>query len=219
MNDHTLESLKVISKVDPEKGRSKIISPGPLRKKFVTEILAALSENRLSFASVMKMDPKKIRQLAEQGYVKLKYGRYEDARKIFEILTFVDHRNYFHHLALGGAYSKLKKHLDAAFQYSECLKYDPSNTNALVNRGEIFLKHKNFKKAAQDFREAILQDKEGHDIFANRARSLVIAIKRSIAKAKGEKAIKLPNSPSKRKKISPLKLMTSRRSSTKSKKK
>ena len=46
---------------------------------------------------------------------------------------------------------KQKKFLDAAFQYGECLKYDPENINALVNRGEIFLKHKNYKKAAEFF--------------------------------------------------------------------
>ena len=218
VDESTLESLKAVKKFDPERGKSKLLSPGPLRKKFVTEILAALAEGKLSFAAVMRMDPKKVRQVAEAGYIKLKYGRYEEARKIFEILTFIDHRNYFHHLALGGAYAKLKKYLDAAFQYSECLKYDPENTNALVNRGEIFLKHKNYKKAAEDFRAAITKDKTGRDLFANRARSLVIAIKRTIAKAKGQDDIKLPESPSRRKKISPLKLMAKKPSKSAKKK-
>src|SRR5687768_14236190 len=101
VDENTLESLKAAKKFDPERGKSKLLSPGPLRKKFVTEILSALAEGKLSFASVMRMDPKKVRQVAEAGYIKLKYGRYEEARKIFEILTFIDHRNYFHHLALG----------------------------------------------------------------------------------------------------------------------
>jgi len=189
--------------IDPEKIRSKLLSPNPNRIKYVTEILAALSENKITFASVMRMDRKKIRMLAEQGYLKLKHGRFDESRKIFEILTFIDHKNYFHHLALGGAYHKMKQYLDAAFQYTECLKYDPENTNALVNRGEIFLKHKNYKKAAEDFRSAILQDNTGKDIFSNRARSLVIAIKRSLAKDKGKKNFILPDSPSKRKKVKP----------------
>ncbi len=201
------------NKIDPEKIRSKLHSPNPIRVKYVTEILAALGENKITFASVMRMNRKKMRSLAEQGYVKLKHGRYDEARKVFEILTFVDHKNYFHHLALGGSYHKMRKYLDAAFQYSECLKYDPDNTNALVNRGEIFLKHKNYKKAAEDFRTAILLDTTGRDVFSNRARSLVIAIKRTIAKKKGQKNVKLPSSPSKRRKIKPMVLL-----STKSKK-
>ncbi len=181
-------------------------SPNPVRVRFLTEILSQLSESKLSFASVTNLDRKKMKLLADQGYVKLKHGRYEEARQIFEILCFVDHKNYFHHLALGGAYQKLKRFLDAVFQYTECLKYDPINTNALVNRGEIFLRHKNYKRAAEDFRAAIATDRDGKDFFANRARSLVLAIKRILAKDKGQ-PVKLIDSPIKRKKISPLKLV------------
>lgn len=219
MDDKSMNDLASSKKFDAERGRSQILSPNPKRVKFITEILAALTENRITFAQVAKLDRKKMRQVAEQGYVKLKHGRYEEARKIFEILTFVDHKNFFHHLALGGAYQKLKKDLDAVFQYTECLKYDPDNTNALVNRGEIFLRHRNYKKAAEDFRKAIVIDKAGRDVFANRARSLVIAIKRSLAKTKGESsATKLPeNSPIKRRTISPLKLMGKQQTPTKSK--
>ncbi|EKD52320.1 MAG: hypothetical protein ACD_62C00058G0006 [uncultured bacterium] len=195
-------------KIDPDKIKSKLLSPNPKRIKYITDILAALSENKITFASVTRMDRKKMRSLAEQGYIKLKHGRYDEARKIFEILTFVDHKNYFHHLALGGAYHKMKKYLDAAFQYGECLKYDSENINALVNRGEIFLKHKNYKKAAEDFRSAILLDKTGRDVFSNRARSLVIAIRRSLARDKGKQNVALPENPSKRKKLKPAVLMS-----------
>lgn len=221
MDDNPLSSIAATQKYDPERGRSQLKSPNPGRVKFLTEILAKLTENKITFAQVARLERKKMRQLAEQGYVKLKHGRYDEARKVFEILTFVDHRNYFHHLALGGAYQKLNKHLDAVFQYTECLKYDPENTNALVNRGEVFLRHRNYKKAAEDFRNAILIDKSGRDVFSNRARSLVIAIKRSIAKAKGEsKATKLPkNSPVQRRSVPPLNLLGQSKSSRAKKKK
>ncbi len=203
-DEKNITSLETRQKADAERGKSRMLSPNPMRVKFVTELLSALSERRITFATAMHLDRKKIRALAEQGYVKLKHGRYQDARRVFEILSFIDHKNYFYHLALGGAYQKLKMHLDAAFQYSECLKYDPQNTNALVNRGEIFLKHKNYRRAAEDFRAAIMIDKAGRDVFANRARSLVIAIKRSIAKAKGQKDVVLPKTPFQRKKIKPM---------------
>ena len=210
MQEKNLSTIQSTSGQGGQSGKSKLLSPDPSRRKFLTEILEAYGKRKLSLADVTKMDRKQMKKVAEQGFVKLKHGRYEEARKIFEILSFVDHKNYFHHLALGGAYHKLKKLIDAAFQYGECLKYDPHNTNALVNRGEIFLKHKNYKKAAEDFRLAIQIDKEGKDLFANRARSLVIAIKRSLAAEKGDsKATQLPVSPSRRRQISPLKLFGS----------
>jgi len=43
-------------------------------------------------------------------------GRTDEARKIFEVLTFIDHKNYFHRLALGGAYQKLKRNVDAIYR-------------------------------------------------------------------------------------------------------
>ncbi|MDO8518883.1 MAG: tetratricopeptide repeat protein [Deltaproteobacteria bacterium] len=196
-----------LDKEKAEKGKSKLISPEPKRLKYITELLHAFASRKITFAELTRLNPKKVRQVAEMGYVKLRHGRTDEARKIFEVLTFIDHKNYFHRLALGGAYQKLKRNVDAIYQYSEALKQDPHNLNALVNRGEIFLRNKNFRKAAEDFREAILADTIGRDRFANRARSLVIAIKRSIAREKELKTLG-PVKKVEKKKISPLKLVT-----------
>lgn len=198
---------------DPNRGKSKLLSPAPVVKRFVTEILHAFANRKISFAELTRLDPKKVRQVAEMGYVKLANGRYQEAKQIFEVLTFIDHKNYFHHLALAGAYQKLKRSVDALFQYGETLKLAPKNINSLVNRGEIYLRNKNYRLAAEDFREAILLDKQGKNLFANRARSLVIAIKRSLERDKkmilqGSKKNQ-PSSLSARKKaISPLRLVT-----------
>src|SRR3989338_1895541 len=167
-----------------EKGKNKLLSPDPLRRKFVTELMHAFAQRKITFATLTGMNRKKIKQVAEMGYVKLKHGRYDEARKIFEVLCFLDHHNYFHHLALAGAYQKLKKYVDAVFQYTEVLKLSPKNANAFANRGEIFLRKKSYRKAAEDFREAILLDVKGDNRFSNRARALVIAIKRSLARDK-----------------------------------
>lgn len=203
--EKAFESI-LANKDQTEKGKSKIISPHPKRKKFVTELLHAFASRKISFATLTRLDPKKVRQVTEMGYVKLRHGRYQEARKIFEVLTFIDHKNYFHHLALGGAYQKLKKDVDAIYQYTQALKYSHKNTNALVNRGEVYLRHKNYRKAAEDFREAILADQTGKDRYGNRARSLVVAIKRSLVRDKELKAMKAKGLLPEKKRISPFKL-------------
>lgn len=191
-----------------DKGKSKLLSPQPRQKKYITELLHAFGARKISFREITRLDPKKIRQVSEMGYVKLKNGRYEEARKIFEVLTFIDHKNYFHHLSLGSAYQKLKRTVDAIFQYNEALKYAPKNINALINRGELYLRNKNYRKAAEDFREAILLDQTGKDRFSNRARSLVIAIKRSLARDKELKGMEARGElPPRKKTVSPLKLV------------
>ena len=190
------------------KGLNKLISPNPVRKKYITELLHAFGQGKISFREFSGLDTKKIQQVAEMGYVKLRHGRYREAKKIFEVLTFIDHKNYFFHLALAGAYQRLKLNIDAIFQYNEALKYDPKNVNALVNRGEIFLKAKNYRKAAEDFREALLLDQEGKDRYANRARSLVVAIKRSLARDKDQKAREARGElPPKKRVIKPLQVL------------
>jgi predicted Zn-dependent protease len=60
------------------------------------------------------------------------------------------------------------------------VKLNKNDLSCYVNRGEIYLRHKNYKKAAEDFRAAIIMDPGGKNLWSNRARSLVIAIKRSI---------------------------------------
>ncbi len=207
-NDKSFDSIRS-TESKKQAGKSKLLSPHPKKVKYVTEMLHAFSTRQISFSELVKLDPKKIQQISEMGFVKLRNGRYKEARKIFEILTFIDHKNYFHHLALGGAYQKLKLFVDALFQYGQVLKLDSKNVNAYVNRGEIYLRMKNYRRAAEDFREAILLDQEGKNKFSNRARSLVVAIKRSMARDKELKAMEARgelNKP-KRPAISPLKLV------------
>lgn len=205
-NEKYLDAIRANGRA-AERGKSKMLSPAPVVKKFVTELLHAFADREISLADLVRLDRKKIRQVAEMGYVKLKNGRYDEARQIFEVLTFLDHKNYFHRLALASAYQKLKKGVDAVFQYGETMKLDPRNINALVNRGEIFLRGKNYRRAAEDFREAILLDKAGKDLFANRARSLVIAIKRSLERDKQIKAAGARGELPKKKSVSPLSLV------------
>ncbi|MBX7149101.1 hypothetical protein K1X76_08435 [bacterium] len=202
-----LENIASTKKKDNKKGENRLISPDPVRKKFITELLHAFAARKISFAELTRLHPKKIKQIAEIGFVKLRHGRYKDARRIFEALTFLDHKNSFHHLALAGAYQKLELFVDAIYQYTEALRIEPDNINAMVNRGELYLRRKSYRKAAEDFRNAILKDETGKDRFANRARSLVIAIKRSLAQDKEEalKPKKIPTSPANKATLSPFK--------------
>ncbi|MBI2980817.1 MAG: tetratricopeptide repeat protein [Deltaproteobacteria bacterium] len=72
------------------------------------------------------------------------------------------------------------RYVDAVVEYTRAERLNPKDFCVFVNRGEIYLKHKNFRKAAEDFRNAIVLDREGKNLWANRARSLVIALKRNL---------------------------------------
>jgi len=177
-----------------ERGASKLHDPTPQRRKYVIDLLYKFMTNQISFAQMTGINQKDLYLLSEAGHVKLKHGRVEEAKRIFDILVQIDHKNPFYHACLGSIYQKMGKFVDAVYEYSESLKFKKDDLSSLVNRGEIYLVHKNFKKAAEDFRAAILLDPLGKNTFANRARSLVIAIKRNLQAQKAA-PIKAPAGP------------------------
>jgi tetratricopeptide (TPR) repeat protein len=163
---------------EEEKGR--VLDPNPQRRRYLTELFFKFIANKISAADLVGVPKKKLSRLAEIGYVKYKYGRYPEAQRIFKTLATLDNLNAYYYTALGGVYQKLGKYVDSILAYTRASQLNPKDVCPYVNRGEIYLKHRNYKKAAEDFRNAILLDPHGRNLWANRARSLVIALKRSL---------------------------------------
>ncbi|HEX5037364.1 MAG TPA: tetratricopeptide repeat protein [bacterium] len=163
---------------DEEKG--KVLDPNPERRRYLTEVFYKFLAHKISVADLVNLPKKKFGRLAEIGYVKYKYGRYQEAQQIFKTLSVLDSVNAYYHTALGGVYQKMHKYVDSVVSYTRALRINGKELCCYVNRGEIYLRHKNYKKAADDFRNAILLDPSGRNMWANRARSLVIALKRNM---------------------------------------
>ncbi|MDO8526336.1 MAG: hypothetical protein Q7T03_01455 [Deltaproteobacteria bacterium] len=166
--------------VEPHKLTSMIIDPNPARRKNLLDKFYALLNDKASLAELKGIKREHLYQLADSGFIKLKHGRFDEAEKLFQALILLDHRNAYFHASMGAVHQKKMKPVEAILEYSIALSIDAKDITSLVNRGEIYLRHKNFRKAAEDFRSAILLDMSGRNLWANRARSLVIAIKRSM---------------------------------------
>jgi predicted Zn-dependent protease len=163
-----------------EHKRTQIIDPTPARRKRLTELLYAFLNDRVSLAELKGISRDQLFQLAEAGFVKFKHGRMDEANKIFQGLILLDHRNAYFHSMMGAVHQKMNRPIEAIMEYTQAIKINPKDSASYVNRGEIYLRHKNYRKAAEDFRSSILLDLSGSNLWANRARSLVIAIKRSM---------------------------------------
>ncbi len=164
-----------------EGGRqTPIIDPTPDRRKHLTEVLYAFLNDKISLAELKGIKRKDLYSLSEAGFIKFKHGRLEEAEKIFQALIVLDHRNGYFHAMMGAVHQKIGRPIEAIMEYSQAIKLSPKDIATYVNRGELYLRHKNYRKAAEDFRNAILMDMSGANLWANRARSLVIAIKRSM---------------------------------------
>ncbi|OGQ21571.1 MAG: hypothetical protein A3I05_03460 [Deltaproteobacteria bacterium RIFCSPLOWO2_02_FULL_44_10] len=163
-----------------EHRQTQILDPNPDRIKHVTELFFRYVQDKVSLAELQGIKRSELIRLADAGHVKFRHGRVDEAEKIFQGLLLLDHRNPYFHAMMGAIHQKRERPVEAIMEYSQTLQLTPRDPAALVNRGEIYLRHKNYRKAAEDFRAAILLDLEGSNLWSNRARSLVIAIKRSI---------------------------------------
>lgn len=160
--------------------RVPILDPTPARRKRLLEIFNKFLEDKVSIAELKGIGRDKLYQLAEAGWVKFKHGRIDEAEKIYQSLIVLDHRNGYFHSVMGAIHQKKKRPVEAILEYSRAVQISGKDISSFVNRGEVYLRHKNFKKAAEDFKSAILLDMSGRNMWANRARSLVIALKRSL---------------------------------------
>lgn len=172
-----------------ERAASQLVGPHADRKRHLTEHILSFISGKISFAEFAHLSRKRLERVAEIGYVKLKHGRLDEAHRLFQVLHLIDSNNPYHHLALGSIFQKKHKDTEAVFHYGQCIKKNVKEINAYINRGEIYLRHRNYRKAAQDFRQAILLDPSGRNKYANRARQLVIAIRENV---KREKSAKVP---------------------------
>lgn len=160
-----------------------VIDPTPERRKKLLEKFYAFLEDNVSLAELKGFKKEQLYLLAEAGHVKLKHGRLDEAEKIFQALCLLDHRNAYFHAGMGVLHQKKRRPVEAIYEYSTALGLNSKDITSFVNRGEIYLRHKNYRRAAEDFRSAILLDLKGRSLWANRARSLVIAIKRQMEAA------------------------------------
>lgn len=160
--------------------RVPIADPNPARRRRLIQLFNKFLEDRVSLAEMKGVGKDKLYQLSEAGWVKFKHGRVDEAQKIYQALIVLDHRNAYFHSVMGAIHQKKKRPAQAILEYSYAVKLNPKDISSFVNRGEVYLRHKNYKKAAEDFRNAILLDMSGRNLWANRARSLVIALKRSL---------------------------------------
>lgn len=119
------------------------------------------------------LNPDVTRALAEHGYLLYEQGKYAPARIIFEALAAVDAKNSDYQKMLGALY-QLDGQWDAAYyRYTQVLKEIPNDIFILTNRGEVLLKLQRVKEATEDFKQAILLDRQNLNPAAKRARVLM----------------------------------------------
>ncbi|MBN1282308.1 MAG: tetratricopeptide repeat protein [Proteobacteria bacterium] len=167
------EKTKGVPKDELERGAEKV-------RKFI--------DGKMSWAELFNFTPEMLYQMAEHGFVQFKQGRYQDAERIFKVLTVLDWNNPYYHSVMGSILQRQKRYGEAIAEYTQALDLDANDIVSHTNRGEILMQHGLLDDAEADFERAASLDPSGENRFSNRARMLLGQIHKRRGEAKGGRA-------------------------------
>jgi tetratricopeptide (TPR) repeat protein len=141
-------------------------------------------KGKKTLAQMFNVTPEMLRFMVEQGFNQFKTGRYEDAERIFKVLTFLDWNNAYMHSMHGSILQQQKKYGEAVAEYSEAVKLNPKDIVSLVNRAEIFLIYGHIPFAQHDLDQALTCTDIGEPKWVERAKSMKDRITNALSSAK-----------------------------------
>ncbi|MBI4126936.1 MAG: tetratricopeptide repeat protein [Deltaproteobacteria bacterium] len=130
-------------------------------------------EGKIGWAELFNFKPEMLFHMAEFGYTQFQVGRYEDAERIFKVLTVLDWNNHYYHSMMGSILQRQKRYGEAIAEYSQAIELYKEDMVSLTHRGEIYLQHGLVKEAKVDLERAVKLDPAGDNRWANRARMLL----------------------------------------------
>lgn len=160
--------------------------PEAIVKEGAQSVLDYLHGKR-TLAQMFNITPEMLRFMIEQGYNQFKTGRYDDAERVFKVLTFLDWNNPFFHSVHGSILQRQKKYGPAVASFSEAIKLNPKDIVSLVSRAEIFLIHGHIQYAQHDLDEALKCTDINEPKWIERAKSMKERIGNAFAAKKNPK--------------------------------
>jgi tetratricopeptide (TPR) repeat protein len=134
-------------------------------------------------AEFIGLMPNQLYRIARVGYQLLNSGKLEEAKKVYQGLVAADPYNSVFHCHLAAVHHRLGESLEALAEYTEALRFNLANSEALAGRGEIYLNQGRFEEGIKDLTEALKLDPQGERATTIRVRSLLLAIKQETEKA------------------------------------
>lgn len=139
-------------------------------------------EGKIGWAELFNFTPQMLYQMAEFGYTQFKVGRYEDAERVFKVLTVLDWNNHYYHSMMGSILQRQKRYGEAIAEYTQAIELYPQDIVSLANRGEIFMQHNLMDEAEGDFKKAISLDPNEENKWSGRARMLLDQLEKKMKK-------------------------------------
>ena len=174
-SEHSNANTSVLKELD-----EKLEAITPEQEEKAKKLYERFLSGDLKWAELWDIHAQELSVLAEQGYLKFKRGKLDDAEMIFKGLSVLDDQNPYYHTMLGAVYQKQEKWGDALAEYTIAVELNPQDITAYVNRGEIYYKMGYLEEPLEDFEKAIALDDTEKNPWAIRAKHLKEIVLREI---------------------------------------
>ena len=104
-------------------------------------------------------------------------GQYQRSKQIFQGLVAADPFDSVFHCHLAATYQRLDQREEALTAFTNALKFNKSNVDALAGRGEVYLMLGKPQEAVQDLTRAVSLDPKGERASTVRARAILLTLK------------------------------------------
>ena len=180
-----MSSKAVSSKAVSNKAESPKDTP-----KDAPPLTEELIRGEVTLGQFLGMSNERLYKYAATGHQMLQAGRTKVALQIFEGLVAASPHDTVFRAQLGAAYMTVDRVDDAFDEYDQALRFNSSNVDALVGRGEIHLRRGKVPEGLKDLSKAIEYDPGLRRKSTQRARGTLLALKKQAEQAKAKPAAK-----------------------------
>jgi len=125
----------------------------------------------ISPGEFLGMSTESLYKLAAMGHELFKSGQMQGALDIFEGLVAASPYDSVFHCHLAAAYARLERLEEAKASYTRSLELNIGNVDALVGRGELYLRESKLPEALKDIEQALKLDPQASRDTTKRARA------------------------------------------------
>jgi tetratricopeptide (TPR) repeat protein len=150
----------------------------PAGRKFniPPEIINGLLDGSVTLGQAVGLGRERLYEIARVGYHLLESGRLEDAKTIYRGLVAASPYDSVFHCHLAAVHHRLGELDEALEQYTEALRFNIANTDAMAGRGEVYIKRGQIREGIADLNEAVRLDPQEKRDSTVRARAILVAL-------------------------------------------
>ena len=151
------------------------------------EVSEKLIRGEITLGQFLGMPKKQLYEWAESAHQALQAGSPKQALEIFKGLVAASPYDSVFHCQLAATYMTLEQYDEAFSEFELALRFNASNVDALVGRGEILLRRGKVPEGLADFTRALEKDPQMKRATTQRAHSVLLVLKQQAEQAQAKK--------------------------------